>query len=207
MARMIMRISLLLPVVCIAACDGNGGDSGPAPIDCALFPEPLTSEYILPWQVGDSYQAFPHIFKISSVQKYAIDAPMPIGTPIVAMRSGRVVRVVESFVDFDNAAGHENSAYVEHDDGTVARYIHLTNDGALVNVGDFVNQGEAIALSGHTGNSSAPHLHFDVTHSCCAVAPNYNEEPFGVTQPLTFRNTAPETCGLRNGIFYEALSY
>ncbi|MEV0053612.1 M23 family metallopeptidase [Saccharopolyspora shandongensis] len=41
-------------------------------------------------------------------------------------------------------------------------YFHIQADGVLVNVGDVVTQGQAIALSGNTGRSTEPHLHFQV---------------------------------------------
>ena len=105
--------------------------------------------------------------------------------------------------------------YVQHADDTVARYIHLTNNGALVAVGDAVAQGQVIGLSGDTGNSTDPHLHLDVTEGCCAVPPDYNQLPEGQTRPLNFRNAAGVTaaitpdlsCGLLLGEFYTALPY
>jgi len=140
-----------------------------------------------------------------SVQRYAIDVPMPIGTDVLAMRAGTVVRVEESYFDGDNVFGHENHVYVQHEDGTVARYVHLTNLGALVQIGDLVKEGQPIGLSGHTGNSSEPHLHMDVTRSCCTSAPNYNQLPAGETLPLTFRNASPDSsCGLLFGVRYAA---
>jgi hypothetical protein len=81
---------------------------------------------------------------------------MPVGTDILAMRAGLVVRVEESYYDGDHVPGHENHVNVQHEDGTVARYAHLTNLGALVQVGDLVQQGQPIGLSGDTGNSRAP---------------------------------------------------
>jgi murein DD-endopeptidase MepM/ murein hydrolase activator NlpD len=125
---------------------------------------------------------------------------------VLAMRAGTVVRVDESYFDGDNEPGHENRVMVEHADGTVARYVHLTHLGALVEVGDAVSQGQRIGLSGNTGNSSEPHLHFDVTRACCAAPPNYNEMPSGVTLPLTFRNASPDSsCGLFFSVRYTAV--
>jgi murein DD-endopeptidase MepM/ murein hydrolase activator NlpD len=164
------------------------------------------SPYRLPWHIGQAYTANPHLARDISVQRYAIDVAMPIGTDVIAIRAGIVVSVEESYVDGDNLFGHENHVYVQHDDGTVARYAHLTNLGALVQVGDAVSQGQRIGLSGHTGNSSEPHLHFDVTRSCCAKPPDYNALPAGETLPLTFRNASPNSnCGLAYSIRYTAL--
>ena len=46
--------------------------------------------------------------------------------------------------------------------GSVAHYWHLSKDGALVNVGDTIKKGQSIGLSGNTGYSAFPHLHFEV---------------------------------------------
>jgi peptidase M23-like protein len=192
----------------IAACGGGDGGSGnqQARADCSVFPSVAASPYRLPWTVGQTWPANPHWVRDISVQRYAIDVPMPIGTDVLAMRAGKVVRVEESYFDGDNVFGHENHVFVEHEDGTVARYFHLTNLGALVQVGDAVTQGQRIGLSGHTGNSSGPHLHMDVTRSCCTIPPNYNELPAGETLPLTFRNASPDSsCGLQPGVQYTAL--
>ena len=55
-----------------------------------------------------------------------------------------------------------NYIFIEHDDGTVANYWHFQKDGVLVTVGDTVLTGEVIGLSGNTGYSAFPHLHFEV---------------------------------------------
>jgi murein DD-endopeptidase MepM/ murein hydrolase activator NlpD len=51
---------------------------------------------------------------------------------------------------------------VRHSDGSQAFYGHLKYNGVLVNVGDTVRTGQIIALSGSTGYSALPHLHFMV---------------------------------------------
>lgn len=196
-----------LAILWLASACGGDGDSGVAQpaAECSMFAPAASSPYILPWHIGQTYTANPHLARETSVQRFAIDAGMPIGTDVLAMRTGTVVRVQESYFDGDNVFGHENHVFVQHDDGTVARYFHLTNGGARVAVGDQIAQGWQIGLSGHTGNSSGPHLHFDVTRSCCTVPPNYNALPAGETLPLTFRNATPDSsCGLLPGVRYTA---
>jgi murein DD-endopeptidase MepM/ murein hydrolase activator NlpD len=206
-ARSSARYGWSLAVVLIlAGCGGGDGDSDEqVPQDCTGFSPAAGSPYRLPWHVGQTYQANPHLARETSVQRFAIDVAMPIGTDVLALRAGTVVRVEESYFDGDNLFGHENHVFVQHEDGTVARYFHLTNSGALVQIGDKVAQGQRIGLSGHTGSSSQPHLHFDVTRSCCTLPPNYNELPAGETLPLTFRNASPDSsCGLLFGVRYTA---
>jgi murein DD-endopeptidase len=81
------------------------------------------------------------------------DFAMPVGTSIVAPASGRVVKVGNH-----PAAGR----YVEilHDNGYKTRYLHLSRP--LVKNNQRVEMGERIALSGNTGRSTGPHLHYEV---------------------------------------------
>ena len=96
--------------------------------------------------------------------RYAIDFALTEGTPIVAVREG-VVMQVES--DFDKAGlnrekygGRANFIRIVHDDGSMAVYAHLKPEGVQVRTGQRVRKGQRIGLSGNTGFSTAPHLHF-----------------------------------------------
>lgn len=81
------------------------------------------------------------------------DFAMPIGTPITAPANGRVERVGNH-----HAAGRY--IVVRHDNGYRTRYLHLSQP--LVSQGERVTMGERIALSGNTGRSTGPHLHYEV---------------------------------------------
>ena len=81
------------------------------------------------------------------------DFAMPIGTPIIAPANGRVERVSSH-----HAAGRY--VVIRHDNGYRTRYLHLSRP--LVSQGDRVTMGERIALSGNTGRSTGPHLHYEV---------------------------------------------
>ena len=118
---------------------------------------------------------------------------MPVGTPVIAAREGVVLLIEERFEDGNRTPGQENYVNVTHDDGSIAAYVHLTRDGAFVAVGDQVARGDLIGLSGDTGDSAAPHLHFHVQR--CAG---------GATVPVTFRNTRPHPDGLVEGEQYAA---
>lgn len=136
-----------------------------------------------------------------------IDIRMPVGTTIVAARAGIVVAVQEGYPDNNGVDLQENYVFIKHNDGTMARYFHLTRQGALVEVGDSVQQGDVIARSGNSGDSAEPHLHFDVQVCGINLPPNYNQLPCGQTLPVTFRNTSPHACGLTPGKSYTARRY
>lgn len=97
---------------------------------------------------------------------YAIDFPLPQGTPIYAAREGIVVGA-----EVSNTIGgaspeyrqYANYVIVEHNDGTMGNYYHLKQGGTAVRIGDKVAKGQLIAYSGNTGYTTAPHLHFSVS--------------------------------------------
>lgn len=93
-----------------------------------------------------------------------------------------------------------NYLLILHEDGTLAMYGHLTHDGALVEIGAHVAVGQTIARSGHSGQSTAPHLHFEVMR-CPLGAPPCE------SVPVLFRNTVPTPCGLEVGVSYPAWAF
>lgn len=138
------------------------------PGDPAASPRNVT--YSLPvdehsaWKLGQSFHGgWSHN---DEQNQYAIDIVVPEGTPVLAARAGVVMQVESSF----DKAGSNRTRYAEranlvriiHDDGTMALYAHLMENGVYVKVGERVGVGQQIAASGNTGFSSGPHLHFAV---------------------------------------------
>ncbi len=100
--------------------------------------------------------------------RYATDVSMPIGTPIIAARDGTVVDMKMHFTKsgLDPAAhGKANYIRLRHDDGTMTVYVHLKANSQTVKNGQRVKAGDIIALSGNTGYTTGPHLHFAVQHN------------------------------------------
>jgi murein DD-endopeptidase MepM/ murein hydrolase activator NlpD len=91
-----------------------------------------------------------------------IDIAAASGTPIVAAAPGTVIHA-------GWLGGYGNLVVVDHGYGLATAYAHASS--ILVGVGQQVSQGETIALVGSTGNSSGPHLHFEVRVNGVAVDP------------------------------------
>ena len=91
--------------------------------------------------------------KGASTYHKGVDWATPTGTSVVASCGGTVARA-------GWGSGYGYVVYINHEDGRQTRYAHLSK--VLVKVGQTVKQGERIALSGNTGVSSGPHVHFEI---------------------------------------------
>ena len=172
--KKLILILLLVPMVSCSGGDDEVNDCTDSElgVNCqdADYIQNSDSPYVLPWEIGKTFtvgqgNCTDGSHSLGQIQ-FAYDINMPIRTKIVAMRSGIVVKVIESFVDLEfgtvGLVDEANIINVKHDDGSEAQYVHLTLNGALKNEGDSVDQGEIIALSGNTGKTTGPHLHFQV---------------------------------------------
>jgi murein DD-endopeptidase MepM/ murein hydrolase activator NlpD len=159
--------------------------------------------YLLPYETGKSYrvlQGFGSRFSHRGLEQYAVDFNMSVGTPVHAARGGVVAKIEESHNKgcWDDGCGaFANYIVILHNDGTTGEYYHLRQKGALVDVGDHVVAGQKIALSGNTGHTTMPHLHFAV----------YRAAEWGNTQsvPVRFLSSAGVVHSPRRGGRYEAV--
>ncbi|MER6164913.1 M23 family metallopeptidase [Streptomyces violaceorubidus] len=92
------------------------------------------------------------------------DFAVPIGTNVVAAHGGTVVKAGGNGAGDGPAYG--NAIVIKHGNGTYSQYAHLSKIN--VKIGQIVKTGQSIAKSGNTGNSSGPHLHFEIR-----TTPNY----------------------------------
>ncbi len=154
--------------------------------------KPNTSfAYRLPFRTTESYyvsQGFGGEKTHQSKESfYAVDITLPEGTPVLAARDGKVMHVEEDFygagTDAKKYGGRANHVRVLHDDGTMAIYAHLKLESVAVRPGKQLKAGELVGLSGNTGFSTGPHLHF-------AVQQNKQGELQSI--PFKFQNTDGE---------------
>lgn len=121
--------------------------------------------YLLPFSYGEDRYVIQGYNGPFGHNGYELDFVMPVGTPVLAARAGVVISVV------DTQNGNcpiskdclNNFVYIDHQDGTLAAYLHIKQDGACVYAGQIVNQGDVIALSGNVGISVLPHLHIGLS--------------------------------------------
>jgi murein DD-endopeptidase MepM/ murein hydrolase activator NlpD len=84
---------------------------------------------------------------------YGLDLAAPLGTPILAATDGVVVRA-------GRASGYGNAVYIQDADGNVHIYGHMRHYS--VSAGDIVTAGDQIAKVGNEGQSTGPHLHYEI---------------------------------------------
>ena len=98
----------------------------------------------------------------ASTYHKGIDWATPVGTAVMASSAGTVAKA-------GWGSGYGYVVYINHGDGRQTRYGHLSK--VLVSAGQKVSQGQKIALSGNTGISSGPHVHFEILINGSQVNP------------------------------------
>jgi murein DD-endopeptidase MepM/ murein hydrolase activator NlpD len=99
---------------------------------------------------------------------HGLDIAVPIGTPIRSTQAGRVVQAGWNNQGYGNLVILENGPYRTY-------YAHL--DQVSVQVGDTLGSGAVVGLSGNTGNSTGPHLHYEVRVNGVAIDPSETAYP------------------------------
>lgn len=132
------------------------------PNDFNKYPSHENSPYMLPWEAGVARilsQGNRSFTSHRGIHLYAWDFVMPNGSMILAARDGVVIEVEQGF---SMIGLRGNYILILHADNQISGYFHIQYKGAMVTKGDHVEQGQFIALSGMTGQTTLPHLHFVV---------------------------------------------
>lgn len=186
---------LIVMAAALSACDES--ESSLPRLEFSQFGDPADSAYCLPYPVGQTWTLNNSYSTEGSHRgRFAYDFFMPVGSEVTATRDGRVTETRGQYRDDDPAGGHENGVFVLHEDGTMAAYLHFTEAGVFVEVGDEVVTGEVLGLVGTSGTSPAnPHLHFEVWEQ---QNPQWYQ-----SLPVNFRN-AVGPLDLSNGLVTDA---
>ncbi|WP_225837621.1 M23 family metallopeptidase [Streptomyces sp. NK08204] len=149
------RVAVLAAGIGATAVVGAGVASAAAP-SAAAWVDPV-KKYTLSASFA---QAGSHWMHKHSGQDFAV----PTGTEVLAAHGGTVVKAGPNGAGDGPAYG--NAVVIKHGNRTYSQYAHLSRID--VKVGQVVRTGQHIALSGSTGNSTGPHLHFEIR-----TTPNY----------------------------------
>lgn len=95
---------------------------------------------------------------------YGIDYRANVGIPVHAAAAGKVIELTDGW-----GGGFGKSVLIDHGSGTTTRYAHLSSFSC--SSGDYVDQGQTVGLSGNTGFSTGPHLHFETRVYGTAINP------------------------------------
>lgn len=109
---------------------------------------------------GSRYHPVLHYVK----QHEGVDYGTPVGTPVWAVADGTVLKA-------GNFGANGNMVCLRHRNGWESCYCHLSRFGAGIHVGARVSQKQVIALSGSTGRSTGPHVHFALKRNGAFVNP------------------------------------
>lgn len=126
----------------------GGQSTVPAPKPAA----PAPSSFVKPTE-GTLVQGFGNPGNYALGYHTGIDISAPAGTPVKAVTSGVVV-------SSDTSSAYGNNVQIKHGDGRYTLSAHLS--AVTASVGDTVAAGDTVGYVGSTGNSSGPHLHFEV---------------------------------------------
>lgn len=134
--------------------------------------------------------------------RHAVDFGADIGTPVLAARAGTVMQIETGFEragrNAETDAGRANIIRILHNDGTMALYAHLKPEGVLVRVGQRVRKADVIGLSGNTGFSAGPHLHFVVQVNRGMSLESMPFRMFGPQGILRFTEPKPDEHAAQN---------
>jgi len=139
---------------------------------------PDTNNHNRPASYGPQNQLFAYDFRADNTGKEKRLEDYPVfGMEVIAPGAGVVVQVVDGSFDcepgqFDRSVGIGNAVILEHENGEYSLICHFKHDSIEVKVGERVAQGQRLGLCGNTGNSSQPHIHFNLQDDTASYKAN-----------------------------------
>lgn len=120
-----------------------------------------------------------------------VDYASAIGTPVKAISNGRVIYSGASRLKFPNGEPRGGGYIVKirhkvNGEWITSSYMHLRKGSLTVKRGDRVKEGQVIALSGNTGESTGPHLHFEIQRGKQYIWTNNGTR---YTEPISYIKT------------------
>jgi murein DD-endopeptidase MepM/ murein hydrolase activator NlpD len=133
------------------------------------------------------------VHPIEKIRKHhnGVDYASAIGTPVKAIAKGRVIYSGPSRLKFPNGEPRGGGYIVKirhkvRGEWITSAYMHLRKGSLAVKKGDLVTEGQLIALSGNTGESTGPHLHFEIQRGKNYIWTNNGTR---YTEPISYIKT------------------
>lgn len=127
-----------------------------------------TNNHNRPPDMGPQNQLYAYDFRMDNdgKEKKLIDFPV-FGKEVLAPGSGIVVQIINGSIDIeigerDRSVGVGNAVIIDHRNGEYSLLCHFKHNSIKVKVGDKVTQGDVLGLCGNTGNTTQPHIHFNL---------------------------------------------
>jgi len=129
---------------------------------------PETNNHNRPTDKGPQNQIYAYDFRIDNtgLEKKLEDYGV-YGMEVISPGDGIVAQVVDGSLDCepgeaDRSVGVGNMVMIDHQNGEFSLLCHSKHDSIVVTVGDSIKQGQKLGLCGNTGNTSQPHIHFNL---------------------------------------------
>ena len=129
---------------------------------------PETNSHIRPAEQGPQNQLYAYDFRMENTGKETkLEEFEVFGKEVLAPGDGIVTQVISGSIDVlpgerDRSVGVGNAIIIDHQNGEYSLLCHFKHNSIKVKVGDKVRQGDVIGLCGNTGNSTQPHIHFNL---------------------------------------------
>jgi hypothetical protein len=129
---------------------------------------PETNNHNRPPDQGPQNQIYAYDFRMESTGKETtLEEFKCFGKEVLAPGDGVITQVITGSIDVlpgerDRSVGVGNAIIIDHKNGEYSMLCHFKHNSIKVKVGDKVKQGDVIGLCGNTGNTSQPHIHFNL---------------------------------------------
>lgn len=127
-----------------------------------------TNNHVRPVDQGPQNQVYAYDFRIESTGKETkLEEFKVFGNEVLAPSNGVVTQVIDGSIDVlpgerDRSVGVGNAIIIDHQNGEYSLLCHFKHNSIKVKVGDKVKQRDVIGLCGNTGNTTQPHIHFNL---------------------------------------------
>lgn len=129
---------------------------------------PETNNHNRPADKGPQNQIYAYDFRHDNTGKEKRLEDYPVfGVEVVSPGAGVIAQVVDGSFDCDpgdadRSVGVGNMIMIDHQNGEFSLLCHFKHNSIRVKIGDSVKQGEILGLCGNTGNTTQPHIHYNL---------------------------------------------